>query len=162
MASSSAAPGQGAPGVSSTPAMDPWAVPYINPVTQAEIDSYNLAIDDSESRCLDKEVQRSQELLSKLKMPEDVAIASKRASGSSSTDELAMKRAKAMDDLFVWDPDVRAAEAARKRNLGRIRVMRGGSRRLVEAGALGAGEAPGTPLPQSPRLMCPGQASMKE
>ena len=107
-------------------------------------------------------MQRSQELLSKLKMPEDVAIARKRASGSASTDELAMKRAKAMDDLFVWDPDVRAAEAARKRNLGRIRVMRGGSRRWVEAGALGAGEAPRTPLPQSPRLMCPGQASMKE
>ena len=162
MASSSAAPGQGAPGVPSAPAMDPWAVPYINPVTQAEIDSYNLAIDASESRCLDKEVQRSQNLLSKLKMPEDVAIASKRASGSSLIDELAKKRAKANDDLFVWDPEVRAAQAARQRNLGRIRVLRGGSRRKVEAGALGAGEAPGTPLPQSPRLMCPGQASMKE
>ena len=83
-------------------------------------------------------------------------------SGSSSTDELAKKRAKANDDLFVWDPVVRAAQAARQRNLGRIRVMKGGSRRMVEAGALGAGEAPGTPLPQSPKFMCPRHASMKE
>ena len=76
-----------------------------------------------------------------------------------------LKYAKDRDVEFEFDPEKRAAQAAQvaqSKNIGRIRLMKGCKRRRVEAGALGADEAPGTPPPQSPKLFCPGHADMNE
>ena len=71
---SSGASGSGSPALpaSSARRMDPWAIPFVAPVTDTEIDSYNQAITDNEVFIAEQERKRQQTLLAKLKMPEDI------------------------------------------------------------------------------------------
>ena len=96
---------------SSARPMNPWAVPYVFPVTEDEIDAYNHAIDENERQWEERERRQSETLLATLRMPEDIAIAGRRlTSKSESTNLLLMRMMKERDDAFVYDPETRAEQ----------------------------------------------------
>ena len=167
---------------SSARPMNPWAVPYVFPVTEDEIDAYNHAIDENERQWEERERRQCESLLATLRMPEDIAIAGRRlTSKSESTNLLLMRMMKERDDAFVCDPEARAEEesqtarAEHKAKMKRIaahkRIMKmnrcivrkvagyGCKARCEKAcSPLHARDIPGTPAPPSPPLSCPGAA----
>ena len=152
--------GSHASSAASTRCTDPWGIPYpdYKDWTDAEIDSYNNAIARNDAKALEFEEERSKSLLAKLTMPEDVAIIGKKVTGFMATDQATLRHAKERDDVFEYDHDKRAAQ---QRNRARIRVMKQHKKRRGHVDVLGAGEAPCTPEPPSPRLLCPRHASMQ-
>ena len=124
-------------------------------MTDAEIDIYNGAIDRNEKAALAREEKHAQTLLGKLSMPEDVAIDGKRLTGLRLTDAYITKAARQTSDDFIYDPDERSKDAAMKRKNSAPFGVRNKKAKKARATALGAGFAPGTPEPPSPRLNVP-------
>ena len=124
-------------------------------MTDAEIDIYNGAIDRNEKAALAREEKHAQTLLGKLSMPEDVAIDGKRLTGLRLTDAYITKAARQTSDDFIYDPDERIKDAAMKRKNSAPFWVRNKNAKKARATALGAGFAPGTPEPPSPRLNVP-------
>ena len=105
-------------------------------MTDKEIQDWNESTDKNEAIALADAKAESASLLSKLKMPEDVAIRSNKLTGLRVTDEFLLGEARARSDNFEYDPDRRLAaaieqrdaqrkkEADDQRKRGRIRVMK--------------------------------------
>ena len=134
--------------------MDPWSVPVPDPRSLEEIDAYNAYIEKNEDGAV-AAAAAAGNLLGRLRMPEDTAIAARRATGSWFRDLERARKARAADDLFIWDPEererARLRTIAERRNFRRIRLMgRGRNVRARHGDGLGPGDAPGTPEPPSP------------
>lgn len=91
-------------------------------MSDKEIQDWNESIDKNEATALANAKAEGASLLSKLKMPEDIAIRSKRLTGMRVTDEFLLREARARNDSFEYDPDRRLAKAIEQRDVQRKKM----------------------------------------